>query len=1027
MTTVYAEDNTTKDTFDPANGSYIISTANDFVTFRQQFDKYSGYNGKTITLGNDIDLTGTKLPSAISSTAFLGTFDGQYHTIKGYSDNTSGLFYQFSKPGLVENLHMDVNIENVDLDTYNTYGVITSESPNDVYYFVQNCWITGSISATYSNKNKDPDSTNITIAPVVGRMFSSRISNCRTDVKLSVKNTSQHAVIVGGIDCETVPMRKSIRRLNCLSLSTITTSGDNIKVYGTGINPSSNNGIFSNYAVDLYNKDLTTANAEYKDDNSAVIFDNGRTTADLKKAATYTNIRTFSDGTVDNWDWDYTKKTTKGVWTIQDGQYPMIKGFIDVVDRTALQAQLDAAGKLTQADYTTDSWSALTTAVTSATTVKDQLDATQDTVDAQTTAVQNAIAGLAKKANGTALNAAIASAKALTQGDYTENSWTALSTALTAAQAVNQDSAAQDTIDTATKALTDAQSALVSVKALNEAIAAGDKLKEADYQAASWKTFSDALKAAKAVNQKSADQSTVDAAVKTLTEAQKALVSKVDCTALNAAIASGEKLSKTDYSASSWKTFSDALKAAKAIDTVSASQSDVDSATSTLTKAQAALVNVKELNEAIADASKKKEADYTTTSWKTFKDALSDAKTVAAKDGVTQSEADDAAKALISAQKALIEKADGAALKTAIAAAEKLNQADYTASSWKAFSSALAKAEAIDVKDISQTDLDAAVKALTDAQKALTAANPVISYRTDVQGDGWEGWTSDGTTNGTVGQSKAVKAFGAKIVSEEGQAYSKLGISYSVHLSNTGWQSVRSDGTSAGIDSGNGQIEAIRMNLTGDQKDNYSLYYRVHVRNFGWMAWAKDGEVAGTTGYAYRVEAVQAVLVAKGQSPEMTEPASAYSKASSTAANVDLVVHGQDYGWSQGLQRANQKITATAGTTGQGLRIEAIRLISGDSNLQLHYQAHVQNIGWMPAVTDGQVAGTTGQGLRLEALKIWATGTDSGQYDIQYRAHVQNLGWTDWVSSGNGDINAYAGTTGQGLRIEALQLRIVEK
>lgn len=990
-------------TFDPANNQFVISTPADLNQFRSTLGtNYTIYANQTITLANDIDMTGIAMKCDGGS--FQGTFDGKNHTIKGYNDNQFGLIPDLVGSGSVSNVHIIADAQNVQLYAANeksqvlNYGIIANQTEQAKR--VSNCWVSGKISVTATSFRADLGQP-VSIGAIVGSNGNTILNYCRSDLTISVKNESTTNINVGGITYDGV-ITNSPKMAN-LSLTKITTSGTNIDVYGLGFFLAGESGTGNRYSTSFYNKDLIDTSGNTNETASY----RGMTSDALKAATTYTNAK---------WSTKY--------WTEKDGQYAMLTVFL--ADKTKLQAQLDAAAGLKQADYTTDSWKVLADAVASATTVKDQLDATQDTVDAQTTAVQSAIAGL-KKADTTDLNAAITSAEALTQGDYSADSWAALTTALTSAKKIDQASATQDVVDKATKALTDAQSALVSVKALNEAIAAGDKLKEADYQAASWKTFSDALKAAKAVNQKSADQSTVDAAVKTLTEAQKALVSKVDCTALNAAIASGEKLSKTDYSASSWKTFSDALKAAKAIDTASASQSDVDSAASTLTKAQAALVNVKDLNEAIADASKKKEADYTTTSWKTFKDALSDAKTVAAKDGATQSEADDAAKALISAQKALIDKADGAALKTAIAAAEKLNQADYTAASWKAFSSALAKAEAIDVKDISQTDLDAAVKALTDAQKALTAANPVISYRMDVQGDGWEGWTSDGTTNGTVGQSKAVKAFGAKIVSEEGQAYSKLGISYSVHLSNTGWQSVRSDGTSAGIDSGNGQIEAIRMNLTGDQKDNYSLYYRVHVRNFGWMAWAKDGEVAGTTGYAYRVEAVQAVLVAKGQSPEMTEPASAYSKSSSTAANVDLVVHGQDYGWSQGLQRANQKITATAGTTGQGLRIEAIRLISGDSNLQLHYQAHVQNIGWMPAVTDGQVAGTTGQGLRLEALKIWATGTDSGQYDIQYRAHVQNLGWTDWVSSGNGDINAYAGTTGQGLRIEALQLKIVEK
>ena len=36
----------------------------------------------------------------------------------------------------------------------------------------------------------------------------------------------------------------------------------------------------------------------------------------------------------------------------------------------------------------------------------------------------------------------------------------------------------------------------------------------------------------------------------------------------------------------------------------------------------------------------------------------------------------------------------------------------------------------------------------------------------------------------------------------------------------------------------------------------------------------------------------------------------------------------------------------------------------------IYYRAHVQSKGWMPWMFNGAIAGTTGQGLRLEALRI---------------------------------------------------------
>ena len=44
------------------------------------------------------------------------------------------------------------------------------------------------------------------------------------------------------------------------------------------------------------------------------------------------------------------------------------------------------------------------------------------------------------------------------------------------------------------------------------------------------------------------------------------------------------------------------------------------------------------------------------------------------------------------------------------------------------------------------------------------------------------------------------------------------------------------------------------------------------------------------------------------------------------------------------------------------------------------------------------------------------------RYDVYYRAHVQNIGWMDWVKNGE-----LAGTTGRSLQMEALEIELVEK
>lgn len=114
---------------------------------------------------------------------------------------------------------------------------------------------------------------------------------------------------------------------------------------------------------------------------------------------------------------------------------------------------------------------------------------------------------------------------------------------------------------------------------------------------------------------------------------------------------------------------------------------------------------------------------------------------------------------------------------------------------------------------------------------------------------------------------------------------------------------------------------------------------------------------------------------------------------------------------------------ATAGTTGRSLPIEALRLAVKDtaSSGGINWRGHVQNVGWQPWTTGNQI-GTTGLGLRLEAFELKLTGAMADRYSVKYRAHVQNIGWQAWRVDGQ-----TAGTVGQGLRIEAVEIVLVPK
>lgn len=91
------------------------------------------------------------------------------------------------------------------------------------------------------------------------------------------------------------------------------------------------------------------------------------------------------------------------------------------------------------------------------------------------------------------------------------------------------------------------------------------------------------------------------------------------------------------------------------------------------------------------------------------------------------------------------------------------------------------------------------------------------------------------------------------------------------------------------------------------------------------------------------------------------------------------------------------------------------------NDVMLKYRAHVQNIGWISNYSvGGEISGTTGQSLRLEALQFNLQSSISG-VKVLVQTHVQNIGWSnDWVDSNN-----IAGTTGQSLRLEAIRIKLV--
>lgn len=136
------------------------------------------------------------------------------------------------------------------------------------------------------------------------------------------------------------------------------------------------------------------------------------------------------------------------------------------VNKSALQEQISIATGKKQAEYTTDSWTAMQSALSKAKTVNQNSAATQDEVDQATADLREAIGKLVKlPVDKTALQELISQVSSLKKDDYTTSSWSKFNAALTEAQAVNsKQDATQTEVDAAKDKLQKACDALEEKK-----------------------------------------------------------------------------------------------------------------------------------------------------------------------------------------------------------------------------------------------------------------------------------------------------------------------------------------------------------------------------------------------------------------------------------------------------------------------------------------------------------------------------------------------------------------------------------
>ena len=278
----------------------------------------------------------------------------------------------------------------------------------------------------------------------------------------------------------------------------------------------------------------------------------------------------------------------------------------------------------------------------------------------------------------------------------------------------------------------------------------------------------------------------------------------------------------------------------------------------------------------------------------------------------------------------------------------------------------------------------------------------VVSYKAHVSNIGWQSEVSDGAMAGTTGRGLSIEALSAAISSDPDA------LELNAHVQNIGWQGWKNG--QCGTTGRGLQIEAIKIRLKGSLSNNYDVYYRVHSANFGWLDWAKNGLAAGSQGYSYGMQAIEIQLVKKGgKAPGIT----------STPFRQPAVVyqaHVSNIGWMSSVYDGN-----VAGTTGKNLPMEALKLSLGDDiDGSIEAMAHVSNVGWEKKWSTS--IGTTGKSQAIEAVRIRLKGNAAEKYDVVYRVHSTNIGWSSWKKDGK-----KAGTTGYGLPVQAIQIKLVAK
>lgn len=430
-------------------------------------------------------------------------------------------------------------------------------------------------------------------------------------------------------------------------------------------------------------------------------------------------------------------------------------------DTTALKAAIDEAKRVNSALYTADSYNAMKAELDKAEALYAKTDLTkkdnQAEVDAQTKALNDAITALVPAgADYTKLNNAIKAFEALTESDWTADTWAVAKAKYDAAVEASKKVYTVDKqaeLDAIADALTEAISKLVPAPADFTALDA--ILKDINVYLTSWAKYltddyktraNAAVESANAADFRALtknNQATVDAKTAEITELyNNPEFLAWDYTKINEAKAAFAAIDRSKYTDDSlaavealfaqvgddWKQ--DPRKPEGASQSAYASQMLIQSRvlkweTLLVEKPVEEKADYTALDAAIKTAEEliaKGTSIYTDDSVKVLQDALAEGKALSRDLLASEQGTVDAATAKINAAMPLTEKdASYTALDAAIALAKTKNADDYTEASFKAMTDKLAAAEAVarDLKITAQATIDKATNELNAAISAL--------------------------------------------------------------------------------------------------------------------------------------------------------------------------------------------------------------------------------------------------------------------------------------------------------------------